>query len=266
VLTGFGIPAPVLGGILENANHKIEDANYIFSRRMMPRARRTSERLTMGLAAMWRLAVHIQETAAEPQSVKIKRAGDMLKGGATVNESRAEMDLPKHPEPWADQPVIPQGFAPFGYMTPGGAPSGTPVGPAIGPGGNVNGNNPALNGAQTNAYLDDARLRVIRALTAFGDRHDARRKGAREKSSLALDDIWLIDAEVEAAHDEFHFPLPAAERLVDELSIAIDGAISEGKRRSYSVQQIIFGYAEENYPGVADVFDAVDVESLFEMP
>ena len=264
ILTGFGIPSPILGGILENANHKIEDSNYIFSRRMMPRAHRTSERLTVNLGSLWDVKIHIQETAAEPQSVKITRAGNMLKGGATVNEARAEMDLPKHPEPWADQPVIPQGFAPFGYMTSGGAPSATP----IGPGANVNGNNPApqpsLNGGQADAYLADSKRRVLSALSNYGDRHDAKRKGLRDKRELMLDEVWNYEDEAAIAVNEYGFHADAAEAIAWQIGHRLWLAIETGKHRSYSINQIAWGFPEEKYDGIAEVFDAFDVEEILD--
>jgi len=123
VLTAFGIPAPLLGGVLDDANHKVEDSQHIFSRKMVPRARRTSEKLTRDLIAMWRLKFKVNVRYAETRTTKIQHAQESLKGGASTNESRAIMDLPPHAEAWADIPVLPQGFAPFGFMESGGAPT-----------------------------------------------------------------------------------------------------------------------------------------------
>jgi HK97 family phage portal protein len=138
ILSAFGVPAPLLGGVLDDANHKIDDSQHIFSRKMIPRARRTSEKITRDLVALWRVQYRVNVTYSESRTTKIEHAQEMLKGGASVNESRHAMDLPPFQDEWADVPVIPQGFAPFGFMTSGGAPQDTPVSE----GGRVNGNNP----------------------------------------------------------------------------------------------------------------------------
>lgn len=140
ILSAFGVPSPMLGGTLTESTYKMEESQDIFSRRMFPLASRISQRFTLDVTTNWQLAYKIDQSYAEPRDHKVDRAGNMLKAGATINDARREMNLPPHNEDWADVPVVPQGFAPFGFMTPGGAPSSVPVAP----GGNVNGNNPSL--------------------------------------------------------------------------------------------------------------------------
>lgn len=151
ILGGFGVPSPLLGGTWESADHSISNAMYIFSRKMVPRSRRTSERITLRLVARWSLKYRLNATYAEPKDAKVERAGNMLKGGSTINESRAEMDLPPIHEDWAETPVLPQGFAPFGYMQSGGAPQASPV---QGQGDGGHGNQPqAVNGSGRRALM-----------------------------------------------------------------------------------------------------------------
>lgn len=92
-LAAWGVPAPMLGGLMENANYKMEDAQVIFLRAMIPRARRTSERLTLGLASLWDVVFRQEPEANEPMSVRIGYAKDMLGAGASMRESRKAMSL-----------------------------------------------------------------------------------------------------------------------------------------------------------------------------
>lgn len=161
ILAGFGVPSPLLGGTWESADHSISNAMYIFSRKMLPRARRTSERVSLRLVARWSLKYRLNATYAEPKDSKVERSGKMLSGGASINESRAEMDLAPWPEEWADTPVIPQGVAPFGYMTSGGAPSGTPVN---GAGDGSNGNQPQAESGQQQRALPAADVKSVAAV------------------------------------------------------------------------------------------------------
>jgi len=220
VLSGFGIPAPLLGGVLDTANHKIEDSQHILSRRMMPRGRRTSETMTRNLVGRWDLRFRINVTYAETRTTKIEHASGMMKGGASVNESRHAMDLPPINEEWARVPVIPQGFAPFGFMTSGGAPSETPVQE----GGNVNGQQP--DDGDDEDGVENRSVEVVRAITAL-------RK--RPRAELTIDAVWPDDD--------------------SPLRDTVSKMLEEGVRRAYSIEQIIAGFPDEQYPGVLGAFE-----------
>jgi hypothetical protein len=273
---------------------------YIFSRKMLPRARRTSERVTLRLVALWNLKYRLNATYAEPKDAKVERAGKMLEGGASVNESRAEMDLAPFPEDWADTPVLPQGFAPFGYMTSGGAPAGEPV---AGAGDGGHGQQPAVNGRQQRAlppgdpkiaaaqwhtqmiangtdlltetlmlHIEDQRERLV-------ERTKATRKDGQEVwhgglenaafkrrytdamevivSSVAKCPLFNLQSDDPVLYEVVNGPLAirAEAWMNDETRDAVEAAVKEGERRSYSTEQIVLGYPKENYAGIAKALD-----------
>lgn len=82
-LAGFGIPAPLLGGLMENANYKMEESQHIFLRAMIPRARRVAERITVDLASLWQTFFAIEAHANEPMEVRIAHADATLRGGGS---------------------------------------------------------------------------------------------------------------------------------------------------------------------------------------
>lgn len=262
ILSGFGIPAPLLGGILENSNHKISDSQHILSRRMIPRAVRTGERLSRDLTSMWNLRVRINVSFAEPKTSKVERAGMMLKGGASINESRREMDLMPVAEDWANQPILPQGFAPLGYMTSGGVPVAAPV-DGTNPGGTevppVEDPDNATGASTTGEsrlsidegmeYLSAAHQRVLRGVAQYADKP---KFGKLSKRELAVDGIWDEGTEVTLAGEVLGED--AANEVLESLSNDLAYVIGEGKRRSYSMRQIVFGFPEEGYPGIAGAF------------
>jgi HK97 family phage portal protein len=57
ILSGFGVPAVLLGGILENANYKMEEAQHVFDRAMYPKAKRVEERTEIDLASLWKIEI-----------------------------------------------------------------------------------------------------------------------------------------------------------------------------------------------------------------
>lgn len=123
ILSAFGIHEFLLGGAGQSGVYKMEEAQHIFSRRMVPKAQRDSERITIELTQPgWALDFRVNVTYSEPKSTKVERAGAMLDAGATINEARHEMDLPPYDADWANVPSVPQGTAPFGLMGPGGQP------------------------------------------------------------------------------------------------------------------------------------------------
>jgi HK97 family phage portal protein len=117
VLVGFGVPDPLLGGLLENANYKMEEAQHIFARRMVPRARKVSERLTYDLTQPgWQLRAKLEVGYTEPLSVRVERAGKMIGKGASLNELRREIDLVALDDPEADVPMVDNNVVPWNQV------------------------------------------------------------------------------------------------------------------------------------------------------
>ena len=131
ILSAWGVHEELLGGTANAGDVKMGDAQKIFSRKMRPRARRCSERLTYDLTGAWgQVGLWISTTDVETQETKVARARDMLGAGATINEARTEMgltpydQLPNHdPElaALADTPILPSGYEPFYISQQGGA-------------------------------------------------------------------------------------------------------------------------------------------------
>lgn len=144
ILSGFGVHEFLLGGAGQGGVFKMEEAQHILSRRMTPKARKISERMTRDVVSRWGYKYRINVAYAEPKSARVARAQKMLAGGASINESRHEMDLPPIMEPWANLPVIPQGYAPYGLMLSGGTPvlPGSSQLPSAQPPNAVNGQQP----------------------------------------------------------------------------------------------------------------------------
>lgn len=263
ILAGFGVPAPLLGGALLNSRQQIEQTQHILSRRMLPRAVRASARLTSDLTSKWGLSLRINVAFAEPRTQKVERAGAMLKGGATLNESRREMDLGPIDEPWANQPVVPQGFAPLGYMTAGGVPAVEPAAPAgPAPVNDPPGGMPeAALTAHLMEYLSEARDRVMTRAEDFADRHSAarftRNQGKRPKDQMSVDALWDQPYELQSLA-QLGLDIRHAVEVLSQIHDGLVAAIDEGKRRSYSVDQIVDGYPHEGYEGISGVFDDVE--------
>lgn len=113
ILSGFGIPAPLLGGLMENANYKMEESQHIFLRAMIPKARRIAERFEIDLISRWGLDFKIDAHANEPMEVRIAHAKEMLGAGATLNQALEAMGLPPSDDPKADVPLIPNNLIPL---------------------------------------------------------------------------------------------------------------------------------------------------------
>lgn len=113
VLGGFGVPDPLLGGLMENANYKMEDAQHIFARNMQPRATLVGERTTIDLAALWGLKLRLDVTYVEPLTVRVARAKEMVGSGASLNELRRAQDLPAVDAPEADVPLLIEAIVPW---------------------------------------------------------------------------------------------------------------------------------------------------------
>lgn len=112
ILSGFNVPAPLLGGVMENANYKMEESQHIFLRGMLPRSRRFAERMTLDLVAMWELVFKVDAHANEPMEVRIAHGKEMLQAGAKLNESREVMGLEPWDDPMAEIPMIPNTLIP----------------------------------------------------------------------------------------------------------------------------------------------------------
>ena len=113
ILSAFGVPAFLLGGVGQGGIYKMSEAQHIFSRSMVPRARRFAEKMTQNLVSLWGLEFRLDVTVTEPEETKLEHARAMLGIGASLNEIRDTGGLPPIDDPQADEPLINQGLLPF---------------------------------------------------------------------------------------------------------------------------------------------------------
>lgn len=108
ILKGFGVPDPLLGGTMENANYKMEEAQFTFADKTMdPRVKDFEQMMTLELTSRWGdIAFDIDVSYAEPHSVKIERAQKSAGTGTSVNQMLDMQGLPPVDEEWADEPLI----------------------------------------------------------------------------------------------------------------------------------------------------------------
>jgi HK97 family phage portal protein len=113
-LAAFGIPAPLVGGLMENANYEMEESQHIFLRAMIPRTRRIAERFTVELTNLWQAFFAIDAHANEPMEIRIAHAKATLEGGgASVNEAREMRGQPPSDDPMADKILVPNNMLPL---------------------------------------------------------------------------------------------------------------------------------------------------------
>lgn len=113
ILSAFGVPGFLLGGVGQGGVYKMSEAQHIFSRSMVPRARRFGERLTHDLVALWGLELRLDVTVTESTEEKLAHARDLNGIGASLNEIRDAAGLPPIDDPQADEPLINQGLLPY---------------------------------------------------------------------------------------------------------------------------------------------------------
>lgn len=127
ILSAFGVHKDMLGGMSGGGGLATgrTEAQVIFTRKMRPRARRTSERLTSDLTGLWgKYGVYIDTTEVTEFEVRVSRARDMLGAGATLNEARIELGYQpftdeffpgEDPELYrlANTPILPSGYEAF---------------------------------------------------------------------------------------------------------------------------------------------------------
>lgn len=136
ILSGFGLHAEMLGGSQSPGDVKAADVQRIMTRKMRPRARRTSERMTYSIVGQWgQIGIWIDTSEVEAMEIRISRARDMLGAGGTVNEARQEMgeptftaeNFPGMEAEWydlANVPILPSGYEPFYINQQGTSPGG----------------------------------------------------------------------------------------------------------------------------------------------
>ena len=114
ILSGFGVPEFLLGGIGQGGIYKMSEAQHIFTRNMKPRSRRFSERMTMDLVSLWEGYEFRQDvTVAEPSETKLANAQKLMGMGASLNQILDQAGLPPIDDEQADEPLIQQGVLPF---------------------------------------------------------------------------------------------------------------------------------------------------------
>ena len=135
-------------------------------------------------------------------------------------------------------------------------------------------------------FFNEQRNRVLREMTKFVDAHNAKRLGKIDKRELAMERIWSAEREDSLLRELYTArALGVSKRTADEIAAIFDASpideraivneiakkitavnettrtriaqqIAVGISRSYSTAQIANGVPEENYLGVAGVFDS----------
>lgn len=107
ILSAFGVPEPLLGGVLENANYKITDSRFVFGQRVRPKADRFSARTTVDLVDLWDgLQFMMDPTVSEPPHERAARVKDSRGSGMSLNEMRDALGEAPIDDPLADEPLI----------------------------------------------------------------------------------------------------------------------------------------------------------------
>lgn len=108
ILKGFGVPDPLLGGMMENANYKMEEAQFTFADKTMdPKVKDFEQMMTLELTSRWgEIAFDVDVSYAEPHSTKIERAAKSVGTGTSMNQLLDMQGLPPLDEEWADEPLI----------------------------------------------------------------------------------------------------------------------------------------------------------------
>lgn len=157
ILSGFGVPEFLLGGTGQGGVYKMDEAQNVFYRAMIPLGRRVGGRITLDVASRFSLSssnastrkplgFHIDPRQSDTQTSKVERARQLVGTGATMDDIREEAG--KERLEWkgvTDVPMVPSGLVLYGQDGPvhdsGPAP---PAPPAIAtdpnnkPGGDAN--------------------------------------------------------------------------------------------------------------------------------
>jgi HK97 family phage portal protein len=108
ILQGFGVPKFMLGGREEGGVPKMQQSQYIFYRRMVPRARRFSERTTLDLVSRWEgMRYAIIPINDEPPSERYSNAKNLAMAWASPNQVLEAAGLPQVDDPKYDIPMPP---------------------------------------------------------------------------------------------------------------------------------------------------------------
>jgi HK97 family phage portal protein len=140
LLSGFNVPEFLLGGAAQAGVYKMEEAQNVFYRGMLPRAMRFEQKLQRMLTARWKLGFDVATGVTEPMSIKVARSREMMGTGASLNQILENQSLPKITHPEADVPLLPGGITPW-YAAAGMDP---PTPPAL-PGGAQGDGTPTIN-------------------------------------------------------------------------------------------------------------------------
>jgi HK97 family phage portal protein len=117
VLSAFGVPEPLLGGVLENANYKITDSRYVFAQRMGPKATKVSQQFTVDLVDRWDgLQLQVDVTVSEPPHERAERTKQMRGSGASLNQLLDAQGLPVIDDPLADEPLLAKDMVPASLL------------------------------------------------------------------------------------------------------------------------------------------------------
>lgn len=122
ILSGFGVPEFLLGGTGQGGVYKMEEAQNIFYRAMIPTARRISSRFSMDVAGRYSLSsanagerkpirMRINPQQSDTQTTKVARARQLVGTGATIDMILEEAG--QEPLGWAgvtDLPALPSGL------------------------------------------------------------------------------------------------------------------------------------------------------------
>lgn len=130
ILQGFNVPEFLLGGTAQGGIPKMEQAQFVFYRRMLTRAQKFQDRTSLSLAAAWegRKFILFPELN-EPPEQKANYAAKIAEACASPNEVRVAAGLPEIDDERMDMPLLPTALSPLGivFQGPQGQDGGDPA-------------------------------------------------------------------------------------------------------------------------------------------
>ncbi len=113
LLSAFGVPEFLLGGAAQAGIYKMEEAQNVLYRNLLPKAMRFEQTMQRSLTMRWNLGFDIATGVTEPMSIKVARSRDMIGTGASLDEVRTNQGLAPLDTPESRQPLLPSGIIPW---------------------------------------------------------------------------------------------------------------------------------------------------------
>lgn len=122
ILSAFGVPEFLLGGTGQGGVYKMEEAQNILHRAMIPVSGRFARRLGMDLAGRYvldatsrrkQIGFHVDPRQSDTPSAKVERARKLVGTGATIDDMRETAGQERlHWDGISNVPLIPSGLVP----------------------------------------------------------------------------------------------------------------------------------------------------------